>query len=48
MGLNCAPLEAVLYCYEKDFMDSVTHDNQADVIGVFKSTSRYLNKLSLF
>ena len=32
-----------LYCYERDFMDS--HDNQADVIEAFNSTSRYLDDL---
>ena len=34
MGTNCAPLIAdlFLYCYERDFMDSLNQDNQADVI----------------
>ena len=34
MGTNCAPLVAdlFLYCYERDFMDSLNHDNQTDVI----------------
>ena len=34
MGTNCAPLVAdlFLYCYERDFMDSLNYDNQADVI----------------
>ena len=34
MGTNCAPLVAdlFLYSYERDFMDSLNHDNQADVI----------------
>ena len=47
MGANCAPLVAdlFLYCYERDFMDSLNHDNQADVIEVFNSTSRYLDDL---
>ena len=31
------------YCYERDFMDSLNHDNQADVIEAFNSTSRYLD-----
>ena len=37
MGTNCAPLVAdlFLYCYERDFMDSLNHDNQADVIEAF-------------
>ena len=40
MGTNCAPLVAdlFLYCYERDFMDSLNHDNQADVIEAFNST----------
>ena len=47
MGTNCAPLVAdlVLYCYERDFMNSLNHDNQADVIEAFNSISRYLNDL---
>ena len=47
MGTNSAPLVAdlFLYCYERDFMDSLNHDNQADVIEAFNSTSRYLDDL---
>ena len=47
MGTNCAPLVAdlFLYWYERDFMDSLNHDNQADVIEAFNSTSRYLEDL---
>ena len=47
MGTNCASLVADLfsYCYEKDFMDSLDYDRQADVIEAFNSTSRYLNDL---
>ena len=47
MGTNCAPLVAdlYLYCYERDFMDSLNQDNQADVIEAFNSTSRYLDDL---
>ena len=47
MGTNCAPFVAdlSLYCYERDFMDSLNHDNQADVIEAFNSTSRYLYDL---
>ena len=45
MGTNCASLVAdlFLYCYERDFMDSLNQDNQADVIEAFNSTSRYLD-----
>ena len=34
MGTNCASLVAdlFLYSYERDFMDSLNHDNQADVM----------------
>ena len=47
MDTNCAPLVAYLflYCYERDFMDSLNHDNQADVIEAFNSTSRYVDDL---
>ena len=47
MGTNCAPLVADLFlnCYERDFMDSLNYDNQADVIEAFNSTSRYLDDL---
>ena len=44
---NCAPLVAdlFLFCYERDFMLSLSEDNQSDVIEVFISTSRYLDDL---
>ena len=47
MGTNCAPHVADLFlcCYERNFMDSYNHDNQADVIEAFNSTSRYLDDL---
>ena len=47
MGTNCAPLVAnlFLYCYERDFMYSLNHDSQADVIEAFNSISRYLDDL---
>ena len=47
MGTNCAPLVAdiFLYCYERDFMDSLNHNNQADVIEAFNATSRCLDDL---
>ena len=46
-GTNCAPLVAdlVLFCYERDFMLSLSEDNQSDVIEAFNSTSRYLDDL---
>ena len=47
MGTNCAPLvtDLFLFCYERDFMTSLSDDNQADIIEAFKSTSRYLDDL---
>ena len=47
MCTNCATLIADLFlnCYERDFMDSLNHDNQTDVIEAFNSTSRYLDDL---
>ena len=47
MGTKCAPLVADLFLnyYERDFMDSLNHDNQADVIEAFNSTSRYPDDL---
>ena len=47
MGINCAPLEADLFsfCYERDFMLSLSEDKDAEVIESFNSTSRYLNDL---
>ena len=45
MGTNCAPLVADLFliCYERDFMTSLSDDNQAD--DAFNSTSRYLDDI---
>ena len=45
MGTNFAPLVAdlILFCYERDFMLSLSEDNQSDVIEAFNSTSRYLD-----
>ena len=47
MGTNCAHLVVDLFlcCYERDFMNSLNQDNQADVIEAFNSTSRYLDDL---
>ena len=47
MGINCAPLVAdlVLFCYERDFILSLSDDNQSEVIEAFNSTSRYLDDL---
>ena len=47
MGTNCAPLVADLlpFCCERDFMKSLSRENQADIIEAFNSTSRYLDDL---
>ena len=47
MGTNCAPLVAnlFLFCYERDFMTSLSDENHADIIEAFNSTTRYLDDL---
>ena len=47
MGTNCAPLGAdlFLFCYERDFMTSLSDVKQAEIIEEFKSTSRCLDDL---
>ena len=47
MGTNCASLVAdlFLFCYERDFMTSLSDIKQAEIIEAFKSTSRYLDDL---
>ena len=47
MGNNCGPFVADLFlvCYERDFMKSLSRENQADIIEAFNSTSRYLDDL---
>ena len=47
MGTNCASLAAdlFLFCYERDFMLSLSEDNQSNVIEAFNSTFRYLDYL---
>ena len=44
MGTNYVLLVADLFLFykERDFMLSLSEDNQSDVIEAFKSTSRYL------
>ena len=46
-GANCAPLveDLFLFCYERDFMLSLSDINQTDIIEAFNSTSRYLDDL---
>ena len=45
MVTNCAPLVADLFwfCYERDFMLSLSDNDQIDIIEAFNSTSRYLD-----
>ena len=45
MGTYCAPLVAdlFLFCYERDFMMSLSGDKQADIIDAFNTTSRHLD-----
>ena len=47
MGTNCAPLvtDLFLFCYERDFIMSLSDDKQADVIDAFNTTSRYLDAI---
>ena len=47
MGTNCAPLVAdlFLFCYERDFMTSLSDVKQAEIIEAFKSTSRFPDDL---
>ena len=46
-GTNCAPLVAdlFLFCYERDFMLSLSDNNQTDIIEALNSTSRYLDDI---
>ena len=45
MGTNCAPLIAdlLLFCYERDFILSLSDNYQTDIIETLNSTSRYLD-----
>ena len=47
MRTNCAPLVAnlFLFCYERDFMKTLSRENQANIIEAFNSTSRYHDDL---
>ena len=50
MGTNCVSLVATLFlfCYEGDFMMSLSDDKQADIIDAFYTTSRYLDDILNF
>ena len=45
MGTNSAPLvvDLVLFCYERDFMMSLSDDKQTDIIDAFNATYSYLD-----
>ena len=47
MGTNCALLVAdlFLFCFERDFMLSLSDAQQSEVMEAFDSTSRYLDDL---
>ena len=47
MGTNCAPLvtDLFLFCYETDFMMSLSDDKQADITKAFNTSSRYLDDI---
>ena len=47
MGTNCAPLIAdlFLYCFERDFMLTLSPSNQSHIIEAFNLTSRYLDDI---
>ena len=47
MGTNCVPFFADLFpfCYERDFMKSLTKEKRYDLIDAFNSTSTYLDDL---
>ena len=47
MCTNCALLVAklFLFCYERDFMMSMSDDKQADIIDALNITSRYFDDI---
>ena len=47
IGPHCAPLVAdlFLFCYERDFMLSLSDNNQTNITETFDSTSSYLDDL---
>ena len=38
-------LDSILFCYEKDFILSLSDDNRADIIDAFHAASRYLDDI---
>ena len=49
MGTNCAPLVADLFCFcfEGNFMLSLSDNNQGGVIEAFNSNSRYMLNIDI-
>ena len=47
MDMNYAPLVAdlFLFCYERDFMMSLSEEKLSEVVEAFRSSSRYLDDL---
>ena len=47
MSTNCAPLIADLFmfCYKRDFMVSLSDDEQANIIDAINTISRYLDDI---
>ena len=47
MGTNCTPLVAylLLFCFERDFVKSLTKEKRYGIIGAFTSTSGDLDDL---
>ena len=47
MGTNGTPpvADLFLFCYEKDFMMSLSDDKQADFVDAFNTTSIYLDDI---
>ena len=47
MGTNCAPQVAdlFLFCYERDFMISLSNDKQANIIDALNTTFRYFDAI---
>ena len=47
LGTNWAPLITglFLFCYERDFMVSISYNKEAEIIQAFNSTSRYLDDI---
>ena len=43
MGTYCVDL--FLFCYERNFMKSLSDNEQADIIDAFTTTSRYLDDI---